>query len=357
MQTPFGPVPMKVSAVIPTFNRRRYIRRAIDSILGQTLPVDEILVIDDGSTDGTAEALDEWYGASIRVLRQERKGVSEARRCGVREAAGDWIAFLDSDDEWTPGRNARFYDAAGRVPPDVAWIFGDLRVVTDQGCGSTLFQEHGLALSDELTIFSDSLSTQHPFQFGMLQGSLIRRKVLSGLNCFSEGLQHSEDVLAGLQVACRYRFAAIPDEVGLYYRTSDLDTSSAVVNLGEKPDRYYARMLGYALIIESGRRRQWNRRYAEQARSLCRALARQGTPHRALAFHQFRYGSISLKGLAFCAAALFGTTGIAAWDALAALAARRGARDSGFSVPSVSSRVPLEQRAGDRSDTHILDRQ
>src|SRR3954470_765888 len=107
---------MNVSAIIPTFNRRQYIQRAIDSVLAQTLPVDEIIVIDDGSTDGTAEAVEAWYGSRIRVIRQENSGVSGARRRGIQEARGEWIAFLDSDDEWIPERTAQLLHAAERVP-------------------------------------------------------------------------------------------------------------------------------------------------------------------------------------------------------------------------------------------------
>src|SRR5512135_2377456 len=103
---------MTVSAVIPTFNRLGYIRRAIDSVLAQTVPVDEVLVVDDGSTDGTAEALAAEYGAGVRIVKQANTGVSGARRRGVREARGEWIAFLDSDDEWTPNRNKELLDAA-----------------------------------------------------------------------------------------------------------------------------------------------------------------------------------------------------------------------------------------------------
>src|SRR6202007_2441779 len=120
-------------AVIPAFNRRTYISRAIDSVIGQTVPVDEILVIDDGSTDGTAEAVESRYGSVVRVVRQANSGVAGARRRGIQEALGECIAFLDSDDEWTPDRNRELLRAAERVPAEVAWIFGDLRFVTDDG--------------------------------------------------------------------------------------------------------------------------------------------------------------------------------------------------------------------------------
>lgn len=90
---------------------------------------------------------------------------------GVREARGEWIAFQDSDDEWTPNRNKELLDAAARVPEDVAWIFGDLRVVTDEGHEATVFKTwgNGLSVTEHPQIFADSLSIQHPFQYCLLQ--------------------------------------------------------------------------------------------------------------------------------------------------------------------------------------------
>jgi glycosyltransferase involved in cell wall biosynthesis len=310
--------PASVSAIIPTFNRRGYIKRAVDSILAQTVPVDEIVVIDDGSTDGTAEALEAWYGSLVRVIRQPRTGVSGGRLRGIQESRGEWVAFLDSDDEWTPDRNRQLRDAAGQAPPDVAWIFGDLRVVTDEGEDTTLFTEYGLPLAGRPRVFEDALSVQHPFQFGMFQASLIRRDVLLELNCFHEGLQTSEDVLAGFQVALRYRFAAIPFVVGKYFRTSDLAESSTCNTAEFRPDYFRARMNAFASVIRSGRKRPWNERYAAQARALCQALAARGCVQRQLAVQQFRYGAVSLKSVAFLFAALCGQRGLEAWSSLAA---------------------------------------
>jgi glycosyltransferase involved in cell wall biosynthesis len=308
---------MKVSAIIPTFNRRNYIRRAIDSVLAQTTPVDEIIVVDDGSTDGTAEALETWYGSRVRVVRQENSGVSGARRLGIQEACGEWIAFLDSDDEWTPERNEKLLAAAAVVPRDVAWIFGNLRIVTDEGDSTTLFEKYGLSLAECPDVFSDPLSVQYPFQFGLLQGSFIRRNVLLELDCFDAGLRSSEDLLAGFQVACRYKFAAIPSVVGRYFLTSDLAASSATVNGVFGPDYFRARMLAFTLDIESGRKRPWNRRYASEVRGLCQVLASQGKQVRGLALQQFRFGGVTAKGIAFLCAAMLGRGGIKAWNALA----------------------------------------
>jgi glycosyltransferase involved in cell wall biosynthesis len=309
---------VKISAVIPTFNRRKYIRRAIDSILAQTVAVDEIIVVDDGSTDGTAEDVEACYGSLVRIVRQNNGGVSAARLRGIQEARGEWIAFLDSDDEWTPERTKHLVLAAARVPEDVAWIFGDLRVVTDQGDGTTLFGEYGLSLTDYPELFADSLRVQYPYHFPMLQGSFVRRTALLELNCFATGLRSDDDLLAGFQISSRYRLAAIPVIVGKLYRTSDLAASSVVVNGTFRPDYFRARMLAFSLVIEAGRRRPWNMLYADEVRGLCQVLADEGPVPRRLVIEQFRFGGASLKGVAFFVVAMFGRRAIQTWNSLGA---------------------------------------
>lgn len=89
----------KVSVVIPTYNRAKYICEAIDSVLAQTYKDHEIIVIDDGSTDNTKELLNK-YETKIKYIYQENKGISAARNAGIKVAKGEYIAFLDSDDLW-----------------------------------------------------------------------------------------------------------------------------------------------------------------------------------------------------------------------------------------------------------------
>ena len=92
---------MNISVIIPTFNRAHTIERAIDSVLGQTVPANEI--INDGSTDTTNKIL-KGYGTLIKSVSIENRGVSHARNVGIECAQNEWIAFLDSDDEWKPNK-------------------------------------------------------------------------------------------------------------------------------------------------------------------------------------------------------------------------------------------------------------
>ncbi len=322
------PKPITVSAIIPTFNRRDYVRRAIDSILAQTVPVDEIIIVDDEkSTDKIAEAVQKWYGARVRVVSKQEGGLSGARRRGIQEARGEWIAFLDSDDDWPPARNEQFLNAAAAVSTDVAWIFGNTRVITDGGKSTTFYEEFGLSVHEWPHVFADAFTVQFPFQYGVLSSSFIRRSVLLECECFKERLQHSEDVYAGFQVACRYRFAAIPSIVGSYYRTSDLMANSALIKGLWGPDYYRARLLAFAGVIESGRRTPWNSLYAAEVRGFCKSLAKKGSVPRRLVLQQFRYGGVSLKGILFLVAGMFGRYAIQAWTALADFRAEQGGND------------------------------
>lgn len=96
---------MSVSVIIPSYNRAHTLSRAIDSVLEQTLPADEILIVDDGSTDDTHDLITQKY-PQCRYLQQPNLGVSAARNLGIQSAHSDWIALLDSDDAWLPGKLA-----------------------------------------------------------------------------------------------------------------------------------------------------------------------------------------------------------------------------------------------------------
>ena len=94
---------MDISVIIPTYNRRNTLSRAVESVLNQIYKPIEIIVVDDGSTDGTKEMFSEMYPL-VRYIYQVNSGVSSARNMGIKSASGDWIALLDSDDEWLPDK-------------------------------------------------------------------------------------------------------------------------------------------------------------------------------------------------------------------------------------------------------------
>jgi glycosyltransferase involved in cell wall biosynthesis len=117
---------MKVSVVIPAFNAAPFIRRTIDSALGQAASDLEVIVVDDGSTDGTADLVSA-IGSAVRLAGGPRRGVSAARNEGVRLARGRYIAFMDHDDLWEPGKVRRQMDLLD-ADPRVALVFTQARM-------------------------------------------------------------------------------------------------------------------------------------------------------------------------------------------------------------------------------------
>jgi len=101
-----SPLRMNISVIIPTWNRADRLARALQSVFVQRLPPAEIIVVDDGSTDGTHRLVRSQF-PDVRYLNQPRKGVSSARNTGIQSATGDWIALLDSDDHWLPEKLER----------------------------------------------------------------------------------------------------------------------------------------------------------------------------------------------------------------------------------------------------------
>src|SRR5437016_1233967 len=108
-------MPLLVSAVIPAYNYARFVCRAVDSVLAQTYPHLECIVVDDGSTDNTLEVLAP-YGDHIRVITQKNAGLSAARNTGVRNAGGEYVGFLDADDWWQPQKIAKQVALAEKRP-------------------------------------------------------------------------------------------------------------------------------------------------------------------------------------------------------------------------------------------------
>lgn len=116
---------MRVSVVLPVYNRAHYVGEAIESVLAQTLPPDELIVVDDGSTDDSVAVVERFARPEIRVLRQPNGGIGSARNAGLRAVTGELVAFIDSDDLWERDKLALQVEAM-RASDDVQLVFGHL---------------------------------------------------------------------------------------------------------------------------------------------------------------------------------------------------------------------------------------
>jgi len=201
--------PLTVSVIIPTYNRARLVQAAVESVLKQTRVPDEIVVVDDGSTDGTVEALSR-FGAPVVVVAQTNQGRSAARNRGLREAHGDLILFLDSDD-LLAHECVEHYLQVLEQNPQVGVVYSDAYVVDRDG--------HKLAL------YSHAMRGHRPS--GKILGelarrcfvtvsSMVRRSLLDN-DPFEVGMEHCEDYDLWRRLAARCQFQFL-DEPLLSYR-------------------------------------------------------------------------------------------------------------------------------------------
>lgn len=183
---------MHVSVIIPTFNRCDMVREAVASARAQHGVRFDLIVVDDGSTDGTADALDREFGAAIRVLRGENRGVSAARNRGVAASHGELLAFLDSDDLWMPGKLAAQVDFFADHPEaeicqtEEIWMRNGVRV---NPCA------HHRKPSGDIFDASLRLCLVSP------SAVMLRRGLFERAGGFDEGLPACEDYDLWLRIA------------------------------------------------------------------------------------------------------------------------------------------------------------
>jgi glycosyltransferase involved in cell wall biosynthesis len=196
------------SVVIPTYNRASFVIKAVDSVLRQSFNDYEIIVVDDGSTDTTTQAL-ERYGTRITLIHQANSGVSAARNAGIRKASGRWVAFLDSDDEWEENYLARQSEQISSNPSVIAFISNAIKI-RPGGRSHTYFEDTILKRFGMRTF----VRIKRPFRAIMnhshwfLQSVVVRRDVLLRTGLFDTALAIAEDrdVIARLALEGEFGF-------------------------------------------------------------------------------------------------------------------------------------------------------
>jgi glycosyltransferase involved in cell wall biosynthesis len=191
-----------ISVVIPTFNRAKQVAHAINRVLSQTYDRIEIVVVDDGSTDCTRDAIraiikrDEESRriSRIRYFYQPNKGQSAARNKGIAEANGDWIAFLDSDDDWLPEKLELQVRAIEQFHASCGACFTDARLVDNQGFDTTAFQQAGWYYKQPMGIDRDrTLCLVQTFGGIWIQTLLARTDLVRQIGGFDPNLHFGED--------------------------------------------------------------------------------------------------------------------------------------------------------------------
>jgi glycosyltransferase involved in cell wall biosynthesis len=189
-----------VSIVIPTFNRVTQVQAALKSVLAQTFREFEVIVVDDGSSDGTGEVIQTILSSlaiersQIRYLFQTNQGQSAARNRGADQARGEWVAFLDSDDIWLPEKLELQVDAIEQFKGKSCACITDARLIDNLGMDETAFSRGGKHYEETLGIELGAVDTlvycRDPFWLSTL---LVRNNAAKRIGWFDLQLRYAED--------------------------------------------------------------------------------------------------------------------------------------------------------------------
>jgi FkbM family methyltransferase len=190
------------AVVVVSYNYARYVQEAVQSAASQGQLVEEIIVVDGGSTDGTPEVVRAIHEPRLRLITQPNRGLSADRNTGWRAAKAQWIQFLDADDKLAPGAIAMLLEAArqapGRIPFGLQSVYGPVI-------------EGEPAAVGRLASFSGNVYDEICLRYyGNLQSALMPRKALEELGGYNEQVRFGEDYDLGIRLARRYEFTCVP---------------------------------------------------------------------------------------------------------------------------------------------------
>ncbi len=203
---------MKISVVIPVYNAADTVERAIDSVLHQTVPVAEIILIDDGSTDRTAQTVQK-YGSAIRYFHYENAGLPVARNRGIDQAQSEWIAFLDADDEWLP-HCVESHAKLHALNPGIKWSYCSHKNVVD-GVRLPMILPPDLQDNGLVSYFEGERSG---LRCGVC-GFVVHRSVFDEVGNFDPSMRTGQDGDMWCRIGLKYPKLAVCRRVcWLYYR-------------------------------------------------------------------------------------------------------------------------------------------
>lgn len=212
-----------ISVIIPLYNKATCIATALDCVLAQTFQNFEVVVVDDGSTDNGAAIVEQYADSRIRLIRQENAGVSAARNRGSEEVRGEYVAFLDADDEWLPEYLSVQHGLAQKYPQcDVFATNYIFHGFTGNQVPTILRRLPSKNEDFELTNYFEVAYSSHPPLW--TSAVMVRKAALESIGGFPVGIRSGEDLLTWARLAIKYKIA---------YTISPL----AVYNLGEGYDK------------------------------------------------------------------------------------------------------------------------
>ena len=193
---------MKISVIIPTYNRANFLPEAIESVINQTQKADEIIIIDDGSTDNTIKILYEYK--NLKIIQTKNLGVSHARNRGIKEAKNEWVLFLDSDDAWIKNKLEKQIDFH-KKNPNILFSHTGEKWIRD---GKNIKYPKSLE-KPQGNCFLENTSTCKIAS----SSAMVHKSIFEDIGYFDENMRVCEDYDMWLRISLKYKIGLIQDEL------------------------------------------------------------------------------------------------------------------------------------------------
>jgi len=207
-----------ICVVIPLYNKVRHVKRALDSVLAQTYKDFEVVVVNDGSTDGSADVVRRYTDPRIRLVHQDNAGISAARNRGIDEARADLVAFLDADDEWLPRHLETIWRLRTNFPECGAYATA-FRIVTPRGEKIPPFV--GVPASPYEGVIPNYFRTVHGDHAVWTSAVAVPREIFNKCGLFPVGEQRREDLDMWCRIALKYPIAFSTCAGAVYHQDAD----------------------------------------------------------------------------------------------------------------------------------------
>ena len=226
---------MEISVVIPLYNKRQTILHTLGSVLNQRSKPFEVVVVNDGSTDGSEQLVEELRHPLVRLINQQNSGVSAARNKGIEVSLGDWIAFLDADDEWFPDYLETIEKLNGDYPE--ANVLGTAYLLKDYKGNRKKIKLNKIPFHGEQGILSNYFevaSCSHPPLCS--SAVVVKKEALLRVGGFPAGIKSGEDLLTWAKLAVQNEIAYSLQPHSIFFLAQAHEVSGTPVRLHDELD-------------------------------------------------------------------------------------------------------------------------
>ncbi|NOR80858.1 MAG: glycosyltransferase [Methyloprofundus sp.] len=256
-----------ISVIIPAYNAEAFIKKALDSVLQQSYPHFEALIINDGSTDRTVAIIDEYQDPRIKLITQVNGGLSNARNTGIQTAQGDYLAFLDADDYWEVEKLEKQI-ALLKQNPDIGFCSSQSRIETPEGVFLNHWHCPEISVSTLHSIFIHNAAIT-----GSGSGVMVTKELQKQAGFFDESLESLEDIDMWMRYAAFSEYCCLPETLTIITKRPD-SMSRNLVTMRKSAIQVLKK--NRALLDKSSQKGFWHACYASMLCDYAKWEARNG---------------------------------------------------------------------------------